>query len=54
MCSQLLYQLFKEHPFLFQCDSALVYKARPIKKVVFPQSPDHDPTQHLWDELDRQ
>jgi hypothetical protein len=59
-----LWQQFGEGPFLFQHDNAPVKKARSIQKwfdeigveeLNWPaQSPDLNPNEYLWDELERQ
>uniref|UniRef100_A0A8K9WQW0 Tc1-like transposase DDE domain-containing protein n=1 Tax=Oncorhynchus mykiss TaxID=8022 RepID=A0A8K9WQW0_ONCMY len=58
-----LWQQFGEGPFIFQHDNAPVYKARSIQKwfveigveeLDWPaQSPDLNPIDNLWDELER-
>ncbi|KAI2659461.1 Transposable element Tc1 transposase [Labeo rohita] len=58
-----LWEQFGAGPFLFQHDCAPVHKARSIKtwmtessvdELDWPvQSPDFNPTEHLWDELER-
>ena len=59
-----LWQQFREGPFLFQHDNAPVHKARSIQtcfveidveELHWPaQSPNLDPIEHLWDELEPQ
>ena len=58
-----LWQQFGEGPFLFPHDNAPLHKARSIQKWFVEigvedlnwsaQSPDLNPTVHLWDELER-
>ena len=57
-----LWKQFGEGPFLFQQDNAPVHKARSIQKwfvgigveelYSHAQSPDLNPIEHLWDELE--
>ena len=61
---QTLWQQFGEGPFLFQHDNAPVHKVRSIQKwfveigveeLDWPaQSPNLNPIERLWDELERQ
>ena len=54
---------FGEGPFLFQHDNVAVYKARSMQKWFVEigvkeldwhaQSPDLNPSKHLWDKLER-
>ena len=58
-----LWKQFGDGPFLFQHDCTPIHKARPIKtwmsefgvdELDWPAlSPDLDPIEHLWDELQR-